>query len=167
MPPQALLSAPDRSYSATGPYTAYGPTIASDGFGNFLVTWLENDILSGNATIEAEFLSMGELSSHMSWPTGAAVPPSVAMCVDGILGTIAWLDQNDNNVYAVSVNYDMASNVTWGQPLLVSKGTAQYSAVWGTGVSLANGFNSNSTAVWLSASGANYQIKILGSTYQP
>lgn len=160
--PQALVSAADRTYSGTGPYAAYGPRIATDIAGDFLVTWLESDISTGESTIEAEYSAATGASSHMSWPTGAAVPPNVALSADGSGGMIAWLDQNDYNTYAASFN---PASLAWGQPLLLSKGTAQYSAVWGTGVSLACGPNQSASAVWLSVSGTNYQVKFLGSTY--
>lgn len=161
--PETLVSAPGRVYAGTGPYAAYGPNIASDALGNLLVTWLESDVLANARTIEAELIPAAGTRSHSFWPTGAGVEPSVSMSPDGSLGTLAWLDEDDYNAYAVS--YTPAAG--WGPPLLMSSGAAQYAAVWGTGASLATGPNQAATAIWLSVAGINGQIKILASSYLP
>jgi hypothetical protein len=161
--PETLLSAPGRVYAGTGPYAAYGPSIASDGLGNVLVTWLEIDVLASAKSIEAELIPAAATRSHASWPTGAGVEPSVSLSPDGSLGMLAWLDEDDSNTYAVG----FTPGAGWGQPLLMSSGAAQYAAVWGTGTALAAGPNQSATAVWLSVAGMYGQIQILASGYLP
>ena len=160
--PETLVSAPGRVYAGSGPYAAYGPSVASDGPGNVLVSWLESDV-AGGKTIEAEVIPATGTRSHVFWPTGAGVEPNLSMSPDGSLGMLAWLDEDDSNAYAVS----FTPGVGWGQPLLMSSGAAQYAAVWGTGASIAAGPNRSATAVWLSVAGINAQIQILASGYLP
>ena len=162
-PPEPLASAPDRVYAGTGPYAAYGPDIASNVAGDFLITWLESDVLASANSVEAELVLAAGASAHASWPAGAGVEPRVALSPDGLLGMIAWLDEDDSNTYAVALTPDAG----WGQPLLMSTGAAQYATVWGTGVSLAAGSNQRASTVWLSVAGMYGQIKILGSRYLP
>ena len=161
--PEALSSAPGRVYAGTGPYAAYGPDIVSDGLGNVLITWLENDMLANGTSVEAELVLSAAAASHTSWPASTSVPPSVAMSSDGSLGMVAWLDEGDANTYAVS----LTPSAGWSQAVVMSSGAAQYSAVWGTGVSLAAGENQRAAAAWLSVAGLYGEVSILGSSYQP
>lgn len=146
---------------------AAGPSITSSGAGNYLITWLNMD--PAGSTIEAEVIAASGTRSHAFWPVTTSVPPRAALSPDGSLATIAWADEAD--IYAISATPDPTTGwnqPTWGQtPLLLSSGTAQYSAVWGMGVALAAGPGQSATAVWLSVAGTNYQIKTLGSSYVP
>ncbi len=150
---------------------AAGPSITSSAAGDYLITWLNMD--PAVSTIEAEVIAASGTRSHVFWSVTPSVPPRAALSPDGLLATIAWADDNEYNTYAVSATPNPDRNVgwdqpTWGQtPLLLSSGTAQYSAVWGMGVALAAGPGQSATAVWLSVAGTNYQIKILGSSYVP
>lgn len=161
--PTDLVSAPGRLYAGTGPFAAYGPDIAANVAGDFLITWLESDVLANGNSAEAELVPAAAQASHASWLAGTTVPPSVALSPDGSLGTVAWLDENDYNTYAV--NLDPA--VGWGAPLLLSSGAARYNAVWGTGVSLAAGPNQQAATVWLGVAGINGKVNILASSYAP
>jgi hypothetical protein len=125
--PQMLESAPGRGYAGTGPYAAYSPNIASDAAGDLLIIWLEFDVLNNAQSIEAHLIPITGIASHTAWPTssGSATGPSVAMSTDGALGMIAWNDEGAYNTYSAS----FTPGGGWGQPLQISTGARQYTAM--------------------------------------
>ena len=162
---EMLVSAPGRVYSGTGPYTvSAGPDLAADAQGNFLVGWLENDVAGAGLSIKAQVhQANGGGVASASWAGGGGVSPRVTMSPDGSLAMVGWIDDSDANAYTAS----FMPGQGWGQPLLLSTGASQYTAVGGTGVALAGGPNASASAVWLSVYNTNAGIKIRGSTYRP
>ena len=129
-----------------------------------MVGWLENDVSGAGLTIQAQLhQANGGGVASASWVGGGSTSPRVTTSPDGSLATVGWIDDNDTNAYTAS----FMPGQGWGQPLLLSTGASQYTAVWGTGVALASGPNAAASAVWLGVYNTNAGIKILGSTYRP
>jgi hypothetical protein len=155
-----VWTVPETLVSAAGA----GPQIAADTPGSFLVTWLQiGSAVDGGNTIEAYLLPPDGSVYQKSWEAGTNVPASASLSPDGSLAVLAWLDEADGNVYAAH----LTAPTEWSAPLLVSSGSAMYSAAWGMSVSLAAGPGQSATAAWLSVADIYGRVNLFASSFRP
>lgn len=155
-----LWGAPEVLLAANGSM----PDVASDRSGRFVLSWLAMGAAAdGSNNVEALVVDPWGQTFDAVWNVGTDVAPNIALARDGISGTIAWLDETDNNAYVATLS---AANA-WSAPAVASTGASLYTVVWGTSLSVAAGDNGESAVGWLSISGLNGQVKIRAASRLP
>jgi hypothetical protein len=148
---QTIFSAPI-DYSMMASY----PDIGVNAQGDFLIAW--SKVSGMGNTIEAELHPLNGTVMSAWWYGNS--DPKVSMSVDGSIGIVGWVDDNDYSAHAASFTSVQNQPSIWTQQAEVLLGPA----LWGSQIALCTAASGRASVIWLNNTNREFVYQYMGAS---